>query len=270
MMRRLAMAAAAALIVAAWATPRVVREWRDARAWERVRAGGVLRVGVDPSAMPYSFYGAHGWDGYEADMARALAAELGLTLAVTPVGYDGRFDALRVGQVDVFISASTPEGGRPQFAWSRVYLDVGPRLLVRRDSTVQTAHDLVGARVAMARGGAADRSARHWQRRVAAVTRDIVVDDAAAMRAVLGGEAVAAFVSGEHALRAACPPHGSGPAGDDGALRCIAVAPEPYAVLMRADDVQLRRAVDAALQRIDREGAPRTWQRRWFSVTVQN
>jgi polar amino acid transport system substrate-binding protein len=262
-MRRAAIAALA-LVVAAVAAPIAVREFRDLRTWSRIREGGVLRVGVDPSSVPFSFYGADGWDGYEADVARALASELSLTLAVEPVGYDGRFDALQVGRIDVYVSASTPEGGRPQFAWSRLYLDVGPRLLVRIDSEVRTMDDLTGARVAAARGGPADRVVRFRQRRVADLRREATADDESAERALRRGDVQGAVVSGDYALRIGCPPHGSGAAREE--VRCIAVAPEPYAVLLRAEDRRLREAIDGALARIGRGDGPRTWQRRWFSA----
>ena len=76
------------------AAPAVWREWRSERAWAALRASGVLRIGIDPSAQQLSFFMPDGWTGYEADMARALAADMGLASQAVLIGYDGRFDAL--------------------------------------------------------------------------------------------------------------------------------------------------------------------------------
>jgi len=204
-----------------------------------------------------------GWTGYEADMARALAAEMQLAPQAVLIGYDGRFDALQTGQIDVFISAATPEGGRPDFAWSESYLDMGTRLIAPASANVRRAEDLEHRQVAVARGGAADRSVRYWVRRVAGLERVAVEDDARAMEERRAGRAAAAFVSAEAALRSGCPPRGSG--ANDAVERCVPISPMPYAVLLRAGEQRLLREVNASLRRLRRSELPRRWQVRWFS-----
>lgn len=247
------------------AAPAVWREWRSERAWAALRASGVLRIGIDPSAQPLSFFMPDGWTGYEADMARALAADMGLASQAVLIGYDGRFDALQTGQIDVFISAATLEDGRPDFVWSESYLDMGTRLIAPVRANVRQAADLEHRRVAVARGSAADRSVRYWVRRVAGLERVAVEDDVRAIEELRAGRVAAVFVSAEAALRAGCPLRGS---GENGAgERCVAISPTTYAVLMRAGEQRLLHEINAALRRLREGELPRRWQVRWFSPT---
>ena len=260
--RRILVRACIALAIFGAAAPPAWREWRSERAWAALRAGGVLRIGIDPSAQPLSFFMPDGWTGYEADLARSLAAELGLAPHAVLVGYDGRYDALQTHQVDVFISAATPEDGRPEFAWSRLYLDMGPRLIAPMQVNAATPDDLEHRRVVAARGGGADRSLRYYARRVAGLQRITADDDAGALAALRAGRAAAAFLSADAALRIGCPPHGSGV--NDFGERCVAIAPTPYAVLLRAADGRLLREINAALRQVQRGELPQRWQVRWF------
>lgn len=259
------MRSAVVLLLIACAAPVLWRIWRSEAAWWRVRDAGEIRIGIDPSMQPMSFYAANGWDGWDADLSAALAADLELRLVVIPVGYDARYDALQAGRIDLYISAATPEEVG-DIGWSAAYLDVGPRLIAPSVAAISNVDQLAGRRVGVALGGAADRSARHWERRIAGMRRIAVEDDTAVLHDLQAGRMDAAVVAGDAALRFGCPVTRS---GDAGRWHCVAIAPMPYAVAARMSEARLLREVNAALQRLRAQDLPSRLRAKWFpSVSV--
>jgi rhodanese-related sulfurtransferase len=100
-----------------------------------VRARGVLRIGSDLSYPPFGFVDERGQPaGLDVDLGRALAARLGLRAEFVNLGYDGLYDALYAGQVDVLISGLVIDPLRmDDFAYTQPYFNAGQVLVVRRD-----------------------------------------------------------------------------------------------------------------------------------------
>lgn len=234
------------------------------QSWRAVRGRGTLRVGTDPSWQPFSFYDAAGWAGFDADLAAALAARLELRVEPIPVGFDGRYDALSTGLVDVAISAVVVDPTQTQRAtFSVAYADVGPRLIVPVAAQATRIEQLAGKRLGAARGSAADRVARYWQRRLAAVELVAFEDDAAALTALRAGALDAALIDGVEAMRLGCPATGDGGSHMADWL-CIAIAPNPYVVAIRASDIRMREEVDAALRALIADGTVERLRAKWI------
>ena len=69
--------------------------------WDRVKAAGTLRVGADPDAAPLSFRDAAGvWHGYEVEVVRAVAEQLGVAVTFEAVDGSDAVSALQSGRVD--------------------------------------------------------------------------------------------------------------------------------------------------------------------------
>jgi polar amino acid transport system substrate-binding protein len=234
--------------------------WQAERGWREVRARGVLRIGTDPSLAPYSFLDASGWQGFDADLARALSAELALVPQAIPVGFDGRYDALNTRLVDVVISAVSVDPAQTQTAaYSQAYVDAGPRLL-RPASASRTNDGLV---VAVALGGPGDLAARALERRTAGFSRRALADDDAVLRSLAIGESGAGAVEGLTALRVGCPLLGDGPTAG-GRWHCQALRPNLYVAAVRAADGPLRDALNTALTRLRERGELDKLAERWF------
>jgi ABC-type amino acid transport substrate-binding protein len=119
--------------------------------WDRLRETGVLRVGMDASFPPFETIAPDGTlVGFDVDLARELARRLGPALSeaegsvaegievqfVANLPYDGLYDALAVGRVDVVISALVVNPARmADFAYSIPYFDAGQVLVVRAVGT---------------------------------------------------------------------------------------------------------------------------------------
>ena len=218
--------------------------------WAQIEASGVLRIGVDPTFPPFAAAdGPDSW-GLDIDLARALAAELGLEPQFTYFGYDGLYDALATRQVDVLISALVIAPERTaDVAYTDSYFDAGQVLVAPDGSPVTDKADLDGRTLAVELGALGHVAAQTWQRSqpgVAVATYGSVDE---ALAAVAEGAADAALVDGvggrlylgEHT--------------DSGLVRLDPpVVPEPYAMAVRIGERTLHRHLNEALDGLSRSG----------------
>jgi polar amino acid transport system substrate-binding protein len=233
---------------------------RREQSWRDFQARRMLRVGTDASLAPFSFYDAEGWRGVDADLAQLLSQRLALTLQAVPVGFDGRYDALKTNLIDVAISAvSIDESQTQDAAYSLPYVDVGPRLIL---PAAATSDALDGKRVAVALGSESDRVARRLERRSAAMQRITTESDADALDDLRSGAFDAAVIEGVTAMRAGCPRLGAGPA--DASLRCVPVAPNAYVIAVRAADSRLLDAINHELSQLATSGELDVLVKRWL------
>ncbi len=112
--------------------------------WQRIQEQRLLIVGVDISFAPFGLYDPAGPVGIDPDVARAIAAEWGLEVRFVLVNYDGMYDSLLVGDVDILIAAVRPEPRRAAAArYSAPYFD-GGQLLVGTTALPSHLNDLNG------------------------------------------------------------------------------------------------------------------------------
>lgn len=92
----------------------------------------VLRIGVTPNSPPMIFKQGVEMSGLEADLGRALAAEMGRTPVFIERKWDQLLPAVQTGQVDIVMSNMTITNERKILAdFTKPYLQVGQMLLVR-------------------------------------------------------------------------------------------------------------------------------------------
>ena len=94
------LAIAAALVLAA------DHAWAQS-ALARVRTTGQLRIGTDATYPPFASAQGDEFSGFDIDLARAVARELGVKPVFVNAGFDGIFPALQNGTFDVVVSAVT-------------------------------------------------------------------------------------------------------------------------------------------------------------------
>lgn len=221
---------------------------RDA-SWERVAQSGVLRVGLDPTFPPFELADDDGVTGLDVDLAHALAANLGLEAQFVYFGYDGLYDALTTGQVDVLLSALVIQPERTRdVAYSEPYFNAGEILLIPAGSqTVQTMADMNGRTLAVELGALGHVEATRWARQLPEMQiLPLGSVDEAAM-AVVDGRAAAALVDAvggrlfvkQHPQLMRVPEP---------------VTVEPYALVVRSEDQQLLARLDTALAALQASG----------------
>ena len=129
--------------------------------WQEVRGRGSVRVGYEADAPPMYFRNPQtGDDGFEYQLARRLAAELGLPAAgprFVEGGYPELPGMLRRGDIDLIMAGYVPDPSLEGIEWSDGYLDFGLCLIVLRSSAVTEAAQLAGKTVAIYDDPAAER-----------------------------------------------------------------------------------------------------------------
>lgn len=234
-------------------------------AWPRIEESDVLRVGVDPTYPPFAVAEGEEVRGLDADLARAIAADLGLEAHFTYFGFDGLYDALATGQVDVLISAMVVAPHRMKdFAYSDPYFNAGQLLLVPEgEMEVAAMEDLQERTVAVELGSQGHMAANQWQRRVPDLTVNGYDTPDDALDALAAGRADAAVVDGISARLYLAANDGVQVAGDP-------VTVEPYAMVVRIEDEVLLEKLNESLDRLQESGRLEEMISRWLGRSVDS
>ncbi len=128
---------------------------------------GELVIAVDPSYPPFAAFGEDKLFGLDIDLGQAIGQRVGLPVRFVPMGYDGLYDSLQIGQTDIVISALLMDGNRlGDVRYSRYYYDDGLVLVSPADRPKDSMEAVAGNRLAYAFGSNADAEARQWLRRI--------------------------------------------------------------------------------------------------------
>lgn len=227
--------------------------------WPQIQAGGVLRVGLDPTYPPFESTEGGELHGFDVDLARALATDLGLTAEFVHLGFDGLYDALDTGQVDVLLSALVIQPERTRdFAYSEPYFNAGQLLLLPAGSAVRSVADLPGRVVAVELGAEGHVLATEYARRLPNLTIAPYNTPDEALAAVAAGAADAAITDAISAyLYLAANGTGLHPAGEP-------LTTEPFALVVRIEDEQLLDQLNQSLARLQAGGQLATIRARWL------
>ena len=229
-------------------------------AWARVQETGVLRVGMDAAYPPFESLDENGQVvGFDVDMAREIGRRLGLEVQFVNIAYDGLYDALVTGQVDVLISALVPAYGTERARFSEPYFNAGDVLVVPPGSSIEEMRDLGGRTLAVEYGSGGDVEARKWERRVAALTVERYDTPASALDAVLAGEADAALVDGISA-RLAVGQH------PDDLMLAEGVTETLFAIAVHEDSNILLREINTLVEEMSEDGTRDALTQKWFGA----
>ena len=133
-----------------------------------VKSRGTLRCGVSEGIPGFSIRRDGRWQGLDVDYCRALAvALLGSADAVefTPLGVNGRFEALRDGRIDVLSRNSTWTFAREAefgIAFAGILFFDGQGFLARREGGPRYALELDGASVCVKPGTTTERNLANY------------------------------------------------------------------------------------------------------------
>lgn len=130
-----------------------------------IQRRGILRVGLDASFPPFEMLDEQGQViGFDAEIARQIGRDLGVTVEFRNIGFDGLYDAVRSDQVDLIISGLPIDPYLTEdVAYSVPYFNAG-QVLVTTQAEIQSLEDLAGQTVAVEWGSMADMEARQLQK----------------------------------------------------------------------------------------------------------
>lgn len=125
----------------------------------------LLIVGTDPGFKPFEYKEGQQIVGFDIDLSRQIAKDLGKRIKVEEMAFDGLLPALQAGRIDMIIAGMTVTPDRAKnAAFSDPYYSATQRVMVRRDhQRIKTVADLVGTRIGVQLGTTGDNLARGIQ-----------------------------------------------------------------------------------------------------------
>lgn len=241
-----------------WRSPLFIR---TDQTWLAIQDRGIWRVGMDPSFPPFEWLDESGQPvGFDVDLAKAIAAEMGVEAEIIAMGFDGLIDALQVGRIDSIVSALPYDPRLTQdIRYTSSYFEGGSRLVVPQGSAITTFEEMAGRRIAVEWGSAGDAIVRQQQRQMPSIERVPYASPDEALAALAAGESDAVVVDGV-TLRLA---QGSG-------AQIVAAGPalqsDPYVIAVDMPAFQLHEAIETALETLRTTGALERLEERWFSA----
>jgi len=126
----------------------------DIKLWEKstlnsIVQRGELRVGLDPQYMPFEMKDKKGrLIGYDIDMAKKMAKEMGVKVKFVSTAWDGIIAGLITGKFDIIMSGMTITQQRNlKINFANPYVVVGQTVMIKKDlkSKIKSAKDLDNA-----------------------------------------------------------------------------------------------------------------------------
>jgi polar amino acid transport system substrate-binding protein len=178
----------AALALGLAATLSVCVTSATAQTVAEIKKKGELTIGMLVDFPPYGTMNASNQpDGYDADVARLLARDLGVKLNLIPVTGPNRIPFLLTNKVDLLVAslAITPERAK-QVQFSRPYAAASIVLYGDKKASMKVAADLKGKRIGVARASTQDVALTAVAPEGTEIRR--FDDDASAMQALMSGQ----------------------------------------------------------------------------------
>jgi polar amino acid transport system substrate-binding protein len=227
---------------------------------------GEMVLGCDDSFPPMGFRDQDGEIiGFDIDLARAVAGELGVELVVRPINWDTKEMELINGNIDLIWNGYTITSARDsEVEFSKPYLNNEQVFVVRADSDIQVPADLADKYVGCQIQSAAESAIRADSELSSSISElktydtyqdallDLRISDRVAAVAVdrilINYEMT--MLPGEYRVL------------DD------ALSVEYYGIGMRKGSVALREAIDGALDKLDANGTTAEISTIWFGDNI--
>ncbi len=224
---------------------------------DEIRARGKIYIGTDATYPPMEFRDENGEIvGFDIDLGRAIAEELGVEAVFIDTAWDGIFPALDAGKFDIIISStSITEERLKSKEMSDPYYVTSQAIAVRKDNeTIKGPEDLKGKVVAVQIGTTGDLAVSEMEG--VTVKRFDTIDKA--YMEVLHGRADAVVNDlSEVAYRMKMLP-------DMKIVATFREGEEKYGVTMRKGELELLAAINEALRKIKESGKYDEIYRKWF------
>jgi len=243
------------------ATGLLVAQAAHADQLDDIKKKGELVVGVLGTDEPNSFIDAKTREiiGYEVDLARAIAARLGVKLQIKQLAVAARIPELQQGHVDLLAASLTHNKEREAVIdFSLTTFVTGQKVLVKADSGIQNVAALAGKKVVTIKGGTQEPNIRKAVPNVDVVTFETGPQ---AFQALQQGKGVA-FVNDEVSLLDQHAKLGA----DKAKYRILEqnISVEPLAIGIKKGEKRLKAEVDGALAGLEKSGEADKLFVKWY------
>lgn len=133
---------------------------------EKVKKSGKIIMGTNADFPPYEFHkienGKDTIEGFDIDIANAIAKKLGVKLEIKDMDFKGLIPALQSGRIDMAIAGMTPTADREKNVdFSELYYNSQQVLVVNDNSEILNLKDLNGKTVAVQIGTTSAEAAKN-------------------------------------------------------------------------------------------------------------
>ncbi|MEZ4666669.1 MAG: transporter substrate-binding domain-containing protein [Anaerolineae bacterium] len=216
----------------------------------RIKRDGKVRVGLLYNSPPFGTLNVRGEvSGFDADLATAIVETWGLTFEPVQVTRQTAFDLLNSGTVDMLVASQIHRRDLDsQFEFSETYFHGTESVLLRQDDGAAALTDMANRRLGYVLGTPAAEAISLWQQRSGiGVTLQSFLTLDLAYSALLNSEIDGVVDNSVH-LQRIIPEPGMGKILDE------AIGPEPYAIVIRRQDISFRNLLNKTLQYLDSRG----------------
>ena len=209
----------------------------------RIAREGKVRVGILFNEPPFGEYNIRGEEsGFDADIARAMAEAWGVQVEFDQVTRQTGIDMVTSGRVDLLLAAQPhlrDLDSRVEFSQS--YYPAVEALVVRQGDGATVLAHMADRKIGVVVGTMGELAVADWQSRVDyhfEVLRYLSLDQALT---ALDSQEIDGVISNRTRISAVISP-------EKQRIVDVPVMPEPYAIAMRRQDVNLRNLVNKTLQ----------------------
>ena len=224
--------------------------------------GKVLKVGSSIDFAPFEFQDEtqKEYQGFDMDLIRAIAKEMGYEAEIQNIGFDGLIPALEAKNIDVMISGVTiNEERQAKVLFSDPYYRSGLSLVVREGtSDIQKFADLKGRKVAVQIGST---SATEVHKIEGAEVKELNTPADCFMELKAGG--VDAVVNDRPVNDYYITKSG------DAGVKALAdlLTAEDYGIAVSKDNKELQQKINEALKKLKENGEYKRIYDKWFGGT---
>ena len=129
----------------------------SAEAAETEAAGGVLVMATNAEFPPYEYHDGGEIVGIDAEIAKAIAGELGMELEIEDIAFDSIIPEITSGKADMGLAGMTVTEDRKQSVdFSDTYAKASQKVIVKEGSEIASPDDLAGKIVGVQLGTTGD------------------------------------------------------------------------------------------------------------------
>ncbi len=227
----------------------------------KIQERGELRVGVKFDVPPFGFKNpqSNQVEGFDVDMGKFIAQELGVEPKFIEAISDNRIPFLKRGTVDLILSTMTINAERDkEIDFSEPYYIAEGRILVPKGSDIKGIDDLAGRNVCTALGSTYEETLREQ----APKAKLKLVDTYSECLELLQNEAVDAVSTDDVIL--------TGMIIQDDSLEMVGerLTTEPYGAGIKQGETDLQRFVNGVLKKVEDDGRWEETYQKWVGRHV--
>ena len=221
-------------------------EAEETEAAETEAAGGVLIMATNAEFPPYEYHDGDSIVGIDAEIAAAIAEELGMELEIEDIAFDSIIPEIVSGKADMGLAGMTVTEDRKQSVdFSDTYAKASQMIIVKEDSEIAGPDDLAGVIVGVQLGTTGDIYVSDLEAEGTTVER--YNKGFEAVQALSQGKIDAVVIDGEPAKTFVSETEGI-------KLLDEAFTEEEYAIAVKKGNTELLDKINAALKTLDENG----------------